>query len=353
MPPFPARSVLTIDLDALAANYHALAGQAGAAEVAPVVKADGYGLGAAPVARRLMAEGARSFFVARVSEGVALSFELGPDATIYVLDGCPEGAEEALRMQSLIPVLNSMEQIERWRIAGGGAAALMIDTGLNRLGVNGPEAEQLAGGPFSPVMSHLACADTPTHPMNRRQRERFLAAAALFPNARLSLAASDGLFLGPDYAFDMVRTGVALYGGGPEGRADPRIRQVATFEAPILQVRTLQPGESVGYGSAFTATRTTQAAVVAAGYADGVLRSASPAAYANVAGQPCRMLGRVSMDLTVFDVTDIAAARAGAMVQLVGPDVPIDTAAGFAGTIAYELLTRIGARAERRYLGAR
>lgn len=350
MPPSPARSLLTVDLDALAANYATLRREAGGAEVAPVVKADGYGLGAVEVSRRLLAEGASSFFVARVDEGVALRVALGGGPAIHVLDGCPEGAEGALAAHALTPVLNSPEQVERW--GARGEAALMIDSGLNRLGVTHAEAEALAGRPFTLVMSHLACADTPYAAMNRRQLETFLASAALFPEARRSLAASDGLFIAPGFALDLVRTGICLFGGGPEGRPDARIRQVATFEAPILQVRTLKPGDTVGYGAAFTATRTTQAAVVAAGYADGILRASFPKAYASLAGKRCAMIGRVSMDLTVFDVTDIPEAAPGAMIEFVGPNVPVDTAAAFAGTIAYELLTRLGARSERRYLGA-
>ena len=342
-------SRLTIDLDALAANYATLVRLAAGAEAAPVVKADGYGLGAVPVARRLRAEGAKSFFVARVSEGVALRDALGSEPSIHVLDGCPDGAAPILKTSALTPVLNTAQQIADWSAAG--PAALMIDTGLNRLGVTVAEAAALAGHDFTLVMSHLACADTPTHPMNRLQRDRFVQAAALFPQARRSLAASDGLFLGPDFTFDLVRTGICLYGGGPEGAPDPRIKPVATFEAPILQVRDLVPGDAVGYGAAFTARRPTRAAIVAAGYADGVLRASFPKAYGSVAGVPCPMLGRLSMDLTVFDVTDCPDARPGAMVELVGPNVPVDTAAAAAGTIAYELLTRLGARAERRYLG--
>lgn len=350
MTPSPARSLLTVDLDALAANYATLRRAASGAEVAPVVKADGYGLGAFPVARRLMAEGASRFFVARVDEGVSLRAALGPVPTIHVLDGCPAGAEAALLDHALTPVLNTIEQVECWDTRG--EAALMIDSGLNRLGVTPDEAKRLAGRPFSLVMSHLACADTPDSAMNRRQLEQFLTSAAHFPDARRSIAASDGLFIAPAFALDVVRTGICLYGGGPEGRPDPRIRPVATFEAPILQVRTLQPGDSVGYGAAWTATRATQAAVVAAGYADGILRASYPGAYASLAGKRCAMLGRVSMDLTVFDVTDIPEAAPGAMVEFVGPNVPVDTAAAFAGTIAYELLTRLGARSERRYIGA-
>ena len=351
MTPSPTNSILTVDLHAVAANYATLCQVAGGAEVAPVVKADGYGLGAAPIARRLMAEGARTFFVARVAEGVALRSALGPSPMIYVLDGCPDGVSSDLQSAELAPVLNSPAQIREWAKAGGGHAALMLDTGLNRLGLSEADAGSLMGTAWPLVMSHLACADQPQHWMNAQQRTCFDSASVCFPGARRSLSASDGLFLGPEFVFDMVRTGICLYGGGPEGRPDPRIQSVVTFEAPILQIRTLEPGDTVGYGAAFTATRTTQAAVVAAGYADGVLRSSARQAYASLAGRRCDMLGRVSMDLTVFDVTDMPEAKAGAMIQLVGPDVPVDTAAAFAGTIAYELLTRLGARAERHYLG--
>lgn len=347
----PLASRLTIDLDALAANYRTLVAAAHGAEVAPVVKADGYGLGAVPVARRLMKEGARTFFVARLAEGVALRAAVGASPMIYVLDGCPDGAGAALQAADIAPVLNSARQIEAWRQARGGHAALMLDTGLSRLGLSEAEAGPLMGQGWPLVMSHLACADQPGHPMNERQRAWFDSASLCFPGARRSLAASDGLFLGPAFTFDMVRTGICLYGGGPEGRPDRRILPVATFEAPILQIRPLQPGDTVGYGAAFTADRPTTIAVVAAGYADGVLRAAFPKAYGSLAGRRARLLGRVSMDLTVFDVTNHSAAEPGAMMQLVGPDAPVDEIAAACGTIAYELLTRLGARAERRYIG--
>jgi alanine racemase len=347
----PLASLLTVDLDALAANYRTLVAAAHGAEVAPVVKADGYGLGALPIARRLMNEGARRFFVARVAEGVAMREGLGGEPIIYVLDGCPDGASQVLQDSALIPVLNSPAQVAEWRGAARGDLALMLDTGLNRLGLTEPAARDLAGVPVGIMMSHLACADQPAHPMNGAQRARFERMADLFPMAKRSLAASDGLFLGADYTYDLVRTGICLYGGGPEGRPDPRIRPVATFEAPILQTRTLQPGDTIGYGASFTAGQAMTVAVVAAGYADGLLRAASPKAYASFGGVRCAMLGRISMDLTVFDVTDQPAATPGAMVQLLGPDAPVDEIATAGGTIAYELLTRLGARAKRRYIG--
>ncbi len=357
--PDPSAARLTVDLDALAANYAVLKAQS-AAEVAPVVKADAYGLGIAPVALRLWAEGARRFFVARIAEGERLRGVLkGSDATLYVFDGCPPGQAARLRNAGLTPVLNSAEQVDAWRENGGGRAGLMLDTGLNRLGFAAADAHTLASDPaqlkgieIEVVMSHLACADQPNHPMNRQQRERFEALAGLFPGARRSLAASDGLFLGPDFALDMVRTGICLYGGGPEGRPDPRIRPVVTFEAPILQRRVLAPGDTAGYGAAFTAERPMQVAVVAAGYADGVLRAAFPKAYGSFAGRRLPVVGRISMDLTLFDVTDQPDARPGAMIQIIGPYALIDDVARASGTIAYELLTRLGARAERVYTGA-
>jgi alanine racemase len=335
--PDPSAARLTVDLDALAANYAVLKAQS-AAEVAPVVKADAYGLGIAPVALRLWAEGARRFFVARIAEGERLRGVLkGSDATLYVFDGCPPGQAARLRNAGLTPVLNSAEQVDAWRENGGGRAGLMLE---------------LKGIEIEVVMSHLACADQPNHPMNRQQRERFEALAGLFPGARRSLAASDGLFLGPDFALDMVRTGICLYGGGPEGRPDPRIRPVVTFEAPILQRRVLAPGDTAGYGAAFTAERSMQVAVVAAGYADGVLRAAFPKAYGSFAGRRLPVVGRISMDLTLFDVTDHPDARPGTMIQIIGSDALIDDVARASGTIAYELLTRLGARAERVYTGA-
>jgi alanine racemase len=349
-------ATFTVDLDALAANYATLKAQS-PAEVAPVVKADAYGLGADAVAKRLWAEGARSFFVARLAEGERLRRHLGPDrpATVYVLDGCPAGAAPRLMAAQLTPVLNSAEQIDAWRVCGGRPTALMLDTGLHRLGLTAEAAQAAAA--FAPevevVMSHLACADRPAHPMNRRQRERFLDLAVGFPSARRSLAASDGLFLGPDFAFDMVRTGICLYGGGPEGRPDPRIEPVVTFAAPILQIRDLQPGDTVGYGAAFTTERPMRVAVVAAGYADGVLRAAFPRAYGSFAGRPSPVVGRISMDLTLFDVTGHPEARPGATIEIVGPDASIDLLAQAAGSIAYELLTRLGARTPRTYLGHR
>lgn len=355
---------LTVDLDALAANHAVLRAEAAGAEVAPVVKAGGYGLGAAPVARRLWAEGARSFFVARVSEGERLREALGPrrPGEILVLDGAPAGAMPRIAAAGLIPVLNSLAQVEEAVAFSGRRArlpvALHIDTGLNRLGLRVEEAaalaqepERLSGLDLKLVMSHLACGPTPDHPMNRRQLDAFREAAALFPDVRRSLANSAGTFLGPDYHLDLVRPGITLYGGGPEERHDPRVAAVATLEAPILQVRPVRPGESVGYDATFTAERPTQVAVVSLGHADGVLRALGGRGFAWFDGAPRRYLGSVSMDLVAIDVTGCDGARPGAMVELLGPNMLVDDMAEAAGSISYEILVRLSTRAERVYCG--
>jgi alanine racemase len=359
----PAGACLTIDLDALAANHAVLRDAAKSAEVAPVIKADAYGLGVGPVARRLWAEGARSFFVARLAEGEQLRAELGPQrpAAILVLDGASPGAMPRLLKAQLTPVLNSLAQLEEacaWGLENASApAALHIDTGLNRLGVRPEEAQALAGAPdrlagieLVLVMSHLACAADPAHPMNRVQLARFEAAAALFPGARRSLANSGGIFLGPQYHFDLVRPGVTLYGGGPRETHDPRFQAVARLEAPILQVRALPPGESVGYDATFTSERPMRVAIVPVGHADGYLRAGAGRAWAWLDGARRPVLGCVSMDLIAIDVSGCDAALPGAMVEVLGPNVPVDELAAAAGTISYEVLVRLSSRALRRYL---
>ena len=351
-------SLLTLDLDALASNHAALGAQAGGAEVAPAVKADGYGLGAGLVAGRLWDEGAKSFYVARLSEGLALRRALGDRAaTIYLLDGVTPGSAPAIEAARLTPVLNSLPQVEAWNSHARGRtleAALHIDTGMNRLGLRPEEAVVLTGAMdrlkhvhIGLVISHLACASEPDHPLNARQLARFTEAAALFPDARRSLANSGGIFLGDAYRFDQVRPGISLYGGGPRDVPDARIKAVATLEAPVLQVRVVPRGESIGYGATFTAVETTRVAILAVGYADGLPRAAHPRGAVWFDGARRPLLGRVSMDLVAVDITGCDAARPGALMQVIGPDLPVDEAAAAAGTTAYELLTRIAPRARR------
>ena len=361
-----ARACLTVDLDALACNHAVLKQLAGAAELAPVVKADGYGLGAGPIARRLWAEGARSFFVARLEEGEALRAELGEGrpARIFVFDGCTAGAAPRLAEARLIPVLNSPAQVEAFaayaRPHGPLPCALHLDTGMHRLGLQVEELEALATAPdrllglkIELLLSHLACADQEEHRMNAQQAGRFKKARAVLPDVQGSLANTAGVFLGAEFHHDLVRPGIGLYGGGPFARPHPKLQPVASLAAPILQVRAVSEGETVGYGAAFTADRPYRIAIVAAGYADGVLRSSAGQGRVWFSGDHRPILGRISMDLMAVDVTGCEDAQPGAMVELLGPHVTVDDAADAAGTASYEVLTRLGHRAERVYLGER
>ena len=343
-----APASLTVDLNALSHNFHALEAVSGV-PVHPVVKANAYGLGAVPVARRLLAEGARTFFVARMDEGVALREALGPEPTLYVLDGCVGGAAAALKAADVRPILNHGDQIASWNAAGGGACGLQIDTGMNRLGFRPEDAPEPFDG-LELVMSHLACADDPAEPMNRRQRDAFADVSGRYPDTLKSFANSGGCFLGPDHAFDAVRPGICLYGGGPEGRPDDRLKAVATLTAEVLQIRDLPAGESLGYSRGFIADRPRRIATCGAGYADGVFRSSSPNGQVWIAGALRPLLGRVSMDVIAVDVTGVEVS-VGDRVELFGANRPVDDAATAAGTISYELLTSIGNRCERRYLG--
>lgn len=361
--PSPATARLTIDLDALAHNYSVLQSYALGAAMAPVVKADGYGLGAGPVARRLWAEGARAFFVARLSEGEALRMALTPDrpAAIYVLDGLTEATGERLLAAGLTPALTSVAQINQASAFAISQAivwpvAIHVDTGVNRQGLTPEQARTLVQSTdgltalqIDLVMSHLGSATSPTDPRNKLQLARFQAVRELFPQAQASLAASAGIFLGPDYRFDLVRPGVSLYGGGPEERPDPRLKAVATLDAPILDVRIIPAGEILGYGSSLTLPRQTRVAVVAAGYADGLLRAAKGRAKAWFAGALRPML-IVNMDMIALDIGD-APAQPGDRVELMGSHALIDDLASAAGTVAHECLVRLSPRAERVYLG--
>jgi alanine racemase len=359
----PAAARLTIDLHALAHNYAVLRADAAGAEVAPVLKSDGYGLGADRLARRLWAEGARSFFVARLAEGASLRAALTParPATIYVLDGMTEGAGPNLDEAGLTPVLWNLSQIAA---ATAHAAhrpapwpvALNIDTGMNRQGLTPDEAravaqstDRLRGLAVGLVMSHLGSAAEPENPRNARQLVDFIEVRALFPQARASLAASAGIFLDEDYRFDLVRPGVSLFGGGPRERPDARLAAVATLTAPILDIRNLNAGDLVGYGDSVRLAASTRAAVVAAGYTDGVIRAAKAGGAVWFAGA-ARPILTVNMDLLVIDLGD-APAAIGDQVEILGPNAQLDDLAAAAGTVAHEILVRLSRRAERVYLG--
>ncbi|MBY0563284.1 MAG: alanine racemase [Hyphomonadaceae bacterium] len=345
---------IRVDYNAVVDNWRYFQRLAKTAEVAAVVKADAYGLGAVEASRALAQAGARTFFTMTCSEGLAVRNTVGAGARILVLNG-PTG-EDAVAMAAaqLTPVLNSLHQIKLWN--GRGPAVLHIDTGMNRLGVGAdevaPAAAALRGVDVTLVISHLACASDAAHAKNAVQRERFLEACALFPSVPRSLAATGGALLGDDYHFDLMRIGVGLYGSGALDRGGPHLATVATIEAPILQVRDTEPGESFGYGATFTATRKMRAATVALGYADGYLRVLGGRGYGVLDGARCPILGRISMDLTIIDVTGCNAAREGAMVEFLGANAHVDDVAALAGTAAYEILTtfagavrRTGARA--------
>ncbi|CAN5174751.1 alanine racemase [soil metagenome] len=343
-------ATLTVDLNALARNFHTLARISGS-PVNPVVKADGYGLGAAACATRLMTEGARTVFVARAAEGVALRKALGETPVIYVLDGCHGDQAAVLKAANLRPVINHPQQQAAWLQADGGPCGLQSDTGMNLLGFRPEDAPEPFEG-LSLVMSHLACADDPVEPMNRRQRDAFAAVAARYPGVTRSFANSSGCFLGPEFGFDVVRPGICLYGGGPEGRPDDRIAPVATLTAEVVQTRSVPAGESVGYSRGFIAGTPVRVATCAAGYADGVLRSINSRGDGRVwvAGELRPILGRVSMDVIAVDITGLDVA-VGDAVELFGANRMLDDAAAAAGTISYEMLTSVMPRVARAYVG--
>jgi alanine racemase len=353
-----AASLLEIDLGAVVANWRALRGRVAPAECAAVVKADAYGLGAAPVAKALAAAGCRTFFVAHLDEAIAVR-RAAPDAEIAVLNGVMAGTEEVFAEHRLIPVLNDLGQVERWqRSAEARPAILHIDTGMARLGLTPADTARvaargdlLAGIALRAVMSHLACADEPAHELNLFQLERFTAARAVLPAAPASLAASSGIFLGRDYHFDLARPGVALYGVNPTPGAPNPMAQVIRLKGKILQVRDVDPGTTVGYGATHRFLGPARVATVAAGYADGMLRSLSSRGKAVIGGHLVPYVGRVSMDLITLDVTGIdpALTRAGEYAELIGPAHDVDAVASDAGTIGYEILTSLGRRYRRVY----
>jgi alanine racemase len=356
---------LTVDLDALADNWADLARQASSAETAAVVKADAYGIGLEPAASALGRAGCKTFFVALPSEGLRLRDAL-PGVVIYVLDGLIEGSAKVYAEADLRPVLNSWDEVEEWAaykdrgIATG--SAIHVDTGMNRLGLSLHEAIELARradlltaiGPAL-IMSHLASADSPADPFNLRQLALFSEIRAEFPDLPASLANSAGILLGEDFHFDLVRPGIALYGASPV--AAP-LRTVVTAEARVLGVREVDEGEAIGYGASERVKRASRIAVLAAGYADGYHRQAGSSderkgAQVYIRGRAAPLIGRVSMDLIAADVTEVRAVARGDWAELFGPNVSIDDVARTAGTIGYELLTGLGRRYARRYVGGK
>jgi alanine racemase len=372
-PPAPAEAeaggILTIDLAAIEANWKALAGTTLPVECAAVVKADAYGCGLEPVTRKLAEAGCRTFFVADVGEGRRVR-AIAPEAVIYVLNGLMPGSAQAFAGDNLQPVINSATELAEWDAFVAtknwrGGSALHVDTGMNRLGVTIDEALAIAprlqseNHGFTLLVSHLACAETPDHPMTDRQIRLFRELRIIYRGVPSSLANSAGIFLGSTLYCDLVRPGMALYGANPTpGRTNP-MRSVVELKGRIIQVRPLSKGESVGYGATFTAGRASRIAIVAVGYGDGFLRSAAAAkgkhaADVTIGGRRCPVAGRVSMDLIAVDVTDLAegTARRGEFATLIGEGVGVDDLAAAMGTIGYEVLTNLGRRYARIYKGA-
>ena len=350
---------LTIDLDALAHNYRQVCLEAQGAQVAPVIKADGYGLGVGPIARRLSAEGARTFFVARLSEGQALRRELNDrEASIVVLDGLTHGDASAMKASRLTPALTSLQQIKAWAEAADTPLPcyLHFDTGMNRLGLDLAQAAEAArlinASPnlrLEVVMSHLSCAAQPDHPRNLEQLQCFHQVLNAFPGIPASLSASAGAFLGHDFRFDMVRPGICLFGGGPRETPDPSFRAVAILQAPVLQIRHVGAGQSVGYGKMFTAPKPLSIAILGAGYADGVLRALHDQGFASLNGKHVPFV-IVTMDMIGVDITHCGDVQLGDMAELLGPNVLLDdVAAAMDGTVAHEVLVRLSQRAHRTY----
>ena len=343
----PAR--LRVNRDALAANYRRFRARVSGA-CGAVVKADGYGLGVAatvPVFERL---GCRHFFVATAAEGLALR-PVVPDCAVYVLEGALPETAPALAGADLIPVINHQGQLAAWAPYRDRDIAVHVDTGMNRLGFP-PTLERSAVGGFrvSLLMTHLACADDPDHPSNERQLRRFAGVAARFPGVATSIGNSAGSLLDRRYHGDLARPGIGLYGGNPWLDRPNPVRPVATLEAMVMQVRQVAPGETAGYGATWRCARPGRVAVLGLGYADGLPRCLSNRGEALVGGRRCPVVGRVSMDLTVVDVTDTSAA-AGDWAQVFGPELPVDEVARRADTIAYELLTAISPRVQRVHEG--
>lgn len=359
-----AGAVLTVDLDAITANWRLLRNRLRpGAECAATVKADAYGLGAGRVAPALAAAGCRTFFVATIDEGIALRASV-PEGRIFVLHGPYPGTFDDFAEHRLFPVLCTPQQLAQWaEYAAGGehlAAAIHVDTGMNRLGLSAAELSAVMAEPdvlraARPVllMSHLACAERTDSPMNGRQQAAFTAIRQELPTVAASLANSSGIFLGQDYHFDLARPGAALFGVAPHSDSPNPLRQVVRLQGKIVQLRDVDRPMTVGYGATHRVTGRGRVATVAVGYADGFSRALSNRGCGHVGGVRVPLVGRVSMDLITFDVSDVphALAQPGEMIDLIGPEHPVDAIAEEAGTIGYEILTSLGRRYHRQYIG--
>lgn len=359
------RSRAIVDLDALASNYRTVLKELNGVPAAGVVKANGYGIGAVPAATTLWAEGCRRFFVARAEEAIELRGAL-PEAEINVFDGLLPGAADEMLEFELVPILNSLGQLADWRSVAARAgrelaAGLHIDTGMRRLGLPPDEYQRLLREPellrgieVRHVLSHLASADVDGSPQSAEQLAAYIEVRSQLPRGTASLANSAGIFLDPAYHFELARPGICLYGGSPfpdSGRRNP-MSSVVTIEAPIVQVRHAERGETVGYGATHQITAPARIATVPVGYADGFLRSSSNTGAAAIGGIRVPIVGRVSMDLITLDVSGIdeRLLQPGAPVELLGPNCPVDEVATRAGSIPHEFLTNLSRRFELQYI---
>jgi alanine racemase len=361
-----ATGLLTIDLDAIAANWRKLEKASVPAECSAAVKADAYGCGIDRVVPALAQAGCKTFFVATIDEARAARAG-APDAAIYVLNGLSPNAGDALAAVKAQPMIGDLNELAEWdmfcrRTGWTGGAGIHVDTGMSRLGLSIAEAQSLAPRlnsghhGFTLAISHLACAEQVQNPMNARQVGAFREVSHLFSGVTSSLANSSGIYLGPSFLFDMVRPGAAIYGVNPTPEAANPMLPVIELKARIIQTRDVPRGDTVGYGATWTARRPTRLAIIAAGYADGYFRAAGSndgtrGADVVIAGQRCPIAGRISMDLIAADITDLPAnaARRGHMATLIGEGVTIDELGRHFGTIAYEVLTSLGRRYERAY----
>jgi alanine racemase len=360
--------VLTVDLDAIIANWRRLEKTAVPAECSAVIKADAYGCGAEQVARALNKAGCKTFFVATIAEA-RIARAAVPEAAIYVLGGYFQNTGEHYAKLDCRPVIGDLNELAEWdvfcrRTGWSGGAAVHIDTGMNRLGLTLSEAQAIiprinAGDHgITLVMSHLASAEQLNNPVNAKQLAAFRGIASEFSGVPASLANSSGIYLGPHFQFDLVRPGAALYGVNPTPEADNPMQPVVDLKARIVQTRNVERGETVGYGGTWTARRPTKLAIIATGYADGYFRAASSSdgtrgAEIIVAGKRCPVAGRVSMDLIAIDITDLPpnAVRRGHMATLLGDGITVDELGHHFGTIGYEVLTSLGRRYARVYKG--
>jgi len=342
---------LDVNLSAIAANYRLLKTRHAKHSTAAVVKADAYGLGMEAVSQRLWEEGCHEFFVATLAEAIALRGTL-PDAKIGVFNGLLAGEEKDFAHYHLIPVLNDLEQVERFQELAT-QAILHIDTGMTRLGLSEADLQNIlhtSSALYPLIMSHLACAGAPDHPKNAEQLARFRKALQRFPGAKASLANSSGLFLSPDFHFDLARPGCALYGINPTHGTNP-MQPVVSLSAPLLQIRALDCNETVGYDATHQAVTNSRIAVAALGYADGWMRSLSNKGHAYIAGYQVPIIGIISMDMLALDITHIpeAVLTPTVRVEFINEQQTVNDVANACGTIGYEIFTRIGNRVKRRY----